>query len=393
MENVPKVSVSGLLGRLREDTWRKDHPFSEDVVIAQQVLLHPYSYDDEKQEALGLWLQKHQPCVFGRVAAKQNKIYYCFLTEADLHGTDSEIRNKIQRAKRQWKQWSLDGSTARHSFMLAVTSVRVALAAPDENLKTLAVHLRGLFTTEFGEDLEANDLGFQSVFLRNPSENVFYKFSVIMDFFAAAGDGRWWCDHRVPGGLAFTFNSLGHMVRTKEWYGGEPNPTEWALKLAMATIANADEHPKYGRATWLQNLDQGRPLKAQHGCPFSGKSPLPAALQNKDWTTYAGLHHSDHSVREEFFSEKEHPLNMNQPFLIDFSYIYAREKQEDSDLMDGILVSAEEVYADIGNPDEWRRAAPLQRSRAVERPDEKVREINEALMLCRRWEIREIDGI
>jgi hypothetical protein len=379
------VSVEELLDQLQEDTWRKDHAFTEDLRIANQVLLHPFSDDDEKQEALALWLQRNQPCVFGRVAAKLGKVYYCFLTEADLHKPDAEIQSKIQRAKNQWKQWSLGGQSARHSFVLVVVSARVAMAAPDRALKALAVHLRSLFTTEFAADEEANDLGFQSVYLRNPADGRPYKFTIIMDFFAAAGDGRWWCDHRIPGGLAFSFNSLGHMVKTKEWYGGEKNPLEWALKLAMTTIANAGEHPTFGKATWLKELDNGQPLKPQHACPFSNPSSLPAILQNKDWTTYAGFHHSDHSIRDEFFLQKDVPLNVNQPFLIDFSYIYARDKTEDSQLMDGVPVSDEDLYADIGRPDEWRRAAPRKRSRGFDRPTAAIHEINEALRLCRHW--------
>jgi hypothetical protein len=361
--------------------------------IANQVLLHPFSDDDEKQEALALWLQKNQPCVFGRVAAKQGKVYYCFLTEADLRGSDADIQDKVQRAKRQWKQWSLDANSARHSFMLAVASTRVALAAPDGNLKALATHLRSLFTTDFRIDEEANDLGFQTVYLRNPGDGRVYKFNVIMDFFAAAGDGRWWCDHRIPGGFAFSFNSLGHMVKTKEWYGGEKNLLEWALKLAMTTIANAGDHPTFGKATWLKELNNAEPLKRQHACPFSNPAALPAILQNKDWTTYAGFHHSDHSVRDEFFLGKEAPLNLNQPFLIDFSYIYSRDKAEDLELMDGVAVSDEDLYREIGRPDEWRRSSPRERERITSRPESAVREIHEALQLCRQWAIPDAEAI
>jgi hypothetical protein len=383
------LGVTELLDALREDNWRKDHAFAEDMRIAHQVLLHPFSDDDEKQEALALWLQKNQPCVFGRVAAKLGKVYYCFLTEADLRRPDSEIRNKVQRAKNQWKQWSLEGASARHSFMLVVASTRIALAAPDRTLKALATQLRSLFTTDFAADEEANDLGFQAMYLRNPGDGRAYKFTIIMDFFAAAGDGRWWCDHRVPGGFAFSFKSLGHMVKSKEWYGGEKTPLEWALKLAMTTIANAGEHPSFGKATWLNDLNNGKPLKPQYACPFSNRSALPAILQNKDWTTYAGFHHSDHSIRDEFFLEKEAPLNLNQPFLIDFSYIYARDKTQDSELMEGVPVSDEDVYADIGRPDEWRRAAPRKRGGGFGRPAAAVAEINEALRLSRQWAMPE----
>lgn len=381
--------VRQLLDQLREDRWRKEFPFSEHISVANRILIHPFSDDHEKQEALGLWLQKYQPCIFGRVAARLGQLHYCFLTDADLRKSDLEIQAKIQREKIQWKQWSLDGGTARHSFLLVVASERVLLAAPDNNLKEFCIHLRSLFTTELEKDEEANDLGFQCVYLKNPHDGHFYKFNIIMDFFAAAGDGRWWLDHRVPGGLAFSFNSLGHMVRTKEWYGGEKKGSEWALKLAMTTIATAEDHPKFGKATWLKDLKNDKPMKSQHGCPFSNPKALPASLQNKDWTTYAGFHHSDHSIRDEFFLEKEAPLNLDKPFLIDFSYIYANNREADSALMNGNLISEAELYKDIGEPETWRRDAPREKTRNMDRPEAAVREINEILKICRQWELHD----
>jgi hypothetical protein len=45
------------------------------------------------------WLTRHQPCLFGRMAAKAGLMTYCILSEADLTGTDQAIRDKIQDAR------------------------------------------------------------------------------------------------------------------------------------------------------------------------------------------------------------------------------------------------------------------------------------------------------
>ena len=35
-----------------------------------------------------------------------------------------------------------------------------------------------------------------------------------VNYFSAQGDKRWWQDHRFPAGLAFSVNSVGHMVKS-----------------------------------------------------------------------------------------------------------------------------------------------------------------------------------
>lgn len=55
------------------------------------------------------------------------------------------------------------------------------------------------------------------LYLKNPQTKAYHGFRFNLDFFAAAGDGTWWHDHRFPGGVAFTANATGHMKRS--WTG------------------------------------------------------------------------------------------------------------------------------------------------------------------------------
>jgi hypothetical protein len=57
-----------------------------------------------------------------------------------------------------------------------------------------------------------------------------------VDFFACAGDGRWWHDHRFPGGIAYTANSTGHMMRFRDWYQAKDQSEAWGLKQAMLNL-------------------------------------------------------------------------------------------------------------------------------------------------------------
>src|SRR4051812_37437576 len=92
-----------LLDALAEDQWRKAHPFTAEITEASKLLLHPYAYDDEREQAMNHWLQANQPCLFGRIAAASSRIYHCFVTEPELRQSDSVVKEKIKFHLKTWK--------------------------------------------------------------------------------------------------------------------------------------------------------------------------------------------------------------------------------------------------------------------------------------------------
>jgi hypothetical protein len=384
-------NVNQLLNRLGGDTWRNSHPFSPDINMACEVLLNPYAREDERKTAIRAWLTKFQPCVFGQVAAQGDRLFMSVIDENLLKRGDKAIREKLRYDKRAWKQWSI-GGRGKHGFLLAVLSPALHFARPDLALKNFGEHVRGLFTEESKSDPIGNDMTYEWLYLKNPKTNQIHKFRVILDFFASAGDGRWWHDHRFPGGIAFTFNSLGHMVRTREWYEKNTNPTEWAARMAMHTISNAHPHEVHGQATWLLDLVENSPMKSA-SCPFSDPQKLSEKIKGKDWTTYEGYHHTDHSVRAEFFDGREIPDRSRGPYFMDFSYIAGGSVGENMELMDGLAVDVKTVYEDIGDPSEWRFAKPMAkagREKTLLRPRKEALRIAAALRICGKWLHRRI---
>ena len=103
--------------------------------------------------------------------------------------------------------------------------------------------------------LKGNSITSDYLYLKNPVDGAFVGFRFNADFFACAGDGRWWRDHRFPGGIAFTANSTGHMIATREWYESKSESRSWALKQAMFTIANA---MPTGESQSVEPSEQGR---------------------------------------------------------------------------------------------------------------------------------------
>ena len=238
----------------------------------------------------------------------------------------------------------------------------------------------------------ANPVAGDYLYLKNPNDGLFNGFKFNVDFFAAAGDGRWWHDHRIPGGIGFTANGTGHMRHFREWYSQRgQDQGDWFLTQAMKTIAHA--HPTRsapdgaspedeGRVTWLRDLKDGHPLK-DSPCPFSG--PVPSSLQGKDWTTYEGLLHTDHNVRREFFEGRELPSTRLRPYLMDFTYLHDKRQADYVNFMEGVRLSEEDVFEEIGRPDTWRYRSggePLRPERTMDQESE----IRELLRVCEEWQ-------
>src|SRR5207244_249132 len=132
-----------------------------------------------------------------------------------------------------------------------------------------------------------------------------------------------------------------------------------------APIARTQEPAKEDRVTWLRPLDErDMPLVEEVRCPLSS---VPATLAGKDWTRYEGLLHTDHAVREEFFLEREIAPTASRPYLMDFTYLYDPNQPDFEEFSRGKLFTDEEVYSEIGHPEDWvHRAGAAPRDRSEE---------------------------
>jgi len=397
-------SLTNLYRRLKEDPWRKKRTigFSKDMKLVNEVLFHPFATDSNRQTAVATWLQRQQPCLFGGIAAAKDWMHYCFLKEDDFYLSDEKIAERIQEELLAWKRRSVrprnEFSQPAHGFLLMAISRRIALAAPDENLKAFAEKIRDLWGCS-GSIEASGTTHWETLFLENPADGSFAQFTFSVDFFASQGDRRWWHDHRVPGGIAFTANSVGHMRRYREWYLALNQQEEWVLKTAMETIEKAAETP-YGRATWLKPLAKGgRPIVDRLACPFAEPTKLKEQLQNKDWTRYGGYLHTDHSIRSEFFHEDPKPAGeiTSREYLQDFAYLYDTASNDYVRFILGSPIAAEELTKLIGTPESWVKirgsrlsASRAKRSGAKTKPAAALQGENEVKLLlqkCSRWSL------
>jgi hypothetical protein len=327
---VMATSVANLIGELKKDAWRDEVAFSPEIREANDRIWRA-SDDKEAATALGDWLQRFQPCLFGKIAAKARLLTYCILGEADLAKSDEQIASKIQDARLAWLADAFDGN--KSGFVILAASPTIAAATPDKHMLAVAMRLAFLYLQE---DIHTNHVHLDEIQLHKPGQTeVIWRWHVGVNYFSAQGDGRWWRDHRIPGGMGFSMNSVGHMVKAARLAAGmkqleellEAPHEDWdgtkavdslakALVLAMRTIDKAAETP-WGPATQLLSLSADESLPK---CPFE----LPPDLANKNCCEYRGYYHTDFTIPAEYFAQAVERPGAQQSYPLDFTYLFHR---------------------------------------------------------------------
>jgi hypothetical protein len=320
-------SVAELYSRLRSDKWRTNAGFSPDIAAAHKEI---FQSGTSPVAVVGAWLQKYQPCLFGRLAARSGLLGFSILLDSDLQRPDDWIRDKIQLDRAAWTRAGFEGR--RSGFVLLCISERIANATPDTAMEQFALRIGSLYLLD---DLSPDTVYYDEVFLEKPGpERTTWKWLAGVNVFASAGDRRWWHDHRIPAGLGFSTNSVGHMVKSGRLSqamnaldqalddSSEPavmrvvDSLEKALEFAMRTIYLASDTVS-GKATELLPMPDPSLLPVQE-CPVA----LPQFLKGFNYYEYSGWYHTDVTVPSDYFSpDIERPIEVERSSL-DFSYLF-----------------------------------------------------------------------
>jgi hypothetical protein len=324
-------SISDLLAQLRPDPWRARQGFSPEIEEANRELFRPDITEIQAEQVLSAWLQKHQPCLFGRIAAKLGAVSYCILSETDLQQSDELIKQKIQTARLAWTHEGFEGW--KSAFVILAISPQIANALPGPEMLELASRLGYLYLEE---DIAMDNAYLEQVYLQKPGARLTtWKWFAGVNYFCAQGDKRWWQDHRIPGGMAFSINSVGHLVKSgmianamKELDRMMDAPDESypetrvdslakALELAMRTISKASDAIS-GKATELLPLPEDTSKLPVPVCPVK----LSPAMSGKNFCEYRGHYHTDYTLPSEYFlPDVERPDGLKLHAL-DFTYLF-----------------------------------------------------------------------
>lgn len=297
-----------LLDTLADDPWRRDNPFSAPMTACQDVLFRAGASRAEMADALNKWLATEQPCQFGRMEAKQpGRLAYCLLTENDLYQGDRHVRARIEQDRAAWKDQARNGGS--HGFIIVAISRDIAHAVVDDNLLRLSQHLCNLYLDSDVLDQILHD----SLILEIAGDGVLERreWKVGANFFSAQGDGRWWRDHRFPGGIAYSMNSVGHMARHKAEDMLRRNPTlaervadvprerlvYWAVPTAMRTIGIPQTDST--RGTWL--AERGQFPEDREQPPYDVRERVFRELAGHSENRYFGAYHTDQTIPSSYF--------------------------------------------------------------------------------------------
>jgi hypothetical protein len=323
--------LARLLAKLTTDSWRATSPFSPEVAECHRVMFDKTSTTRDIESCLSGWLQKHQPCLFGRIAAKVGLLSYCILTEEDLKEGDERVRAKIQETRTEWTRQGFQGR--KSGFVILVVSPTIARSIPDPNLQALAQRLCSLYLLD---DVLPEKVYMDEIFLEMPGQSATtWRWHVGANYFCANGDKRWWQDHRIPGGLGFSMNSVGHMVKSGVLAGklnelndilkGNEDPLVTtkveslgkALEMAMRTIWLAAQTSS-GKATRLLPLPEDRNSSSVPQCPVE----LPDFLKSFDHCRYEGYYHTDITIPTEYFRADVDRPPTQSTYDLDFTYLF-----------------------------------------------------------------------
>lgn len=335
-----------------QDRVRKRYPFSENVEATHSILFNPRYDKRTKIRAYRNWLESNQPCVFGRVAAKNKNVFICLLEEREIltmRRGDDDLLDTIQDYRQAWKRHALEGLSS--SFLILLSSRSLVDREPNDRLKEIARRLLELYMEV--ERIEDDTIVSQReyVFLRRESpkhQTKLLKFSTLPNVFCAQGDQRWWQDHRTPGGVMITSNSLGHFVysRTGTEILSQKDKVQ-ALDNAMRTIGNAHSGSSSKRSVKLRHCPATRLVPLLE----TEESPLRESSDFRKYSPdhYEGYFHTDHLVPSVFFRNERNPKDLKLYSNLSLRYIFDPDKDatDHAELMTGLDTSWYELRRNI----------------------------------------------
>jgi hypothetical protein len=338
--------IRDLIDDLPEDPWRRANAFSPGVRACHDVLFRAGASRAEMGQALDRWLATEQPCLFGRMEAKQGRLAYCLLTENDLQRGDDHVRARIQEDRDAWRRLASTGGS--HAFIIVAIARQIALATVGPELLRLARHLCALY---LGRD-ELDQIFHDGLVLEIQAGGgrEYREWKVGVNFFSAQGDGLWWRDHRFPGGIAFSMNSIGHMARFKAEEMLRRNPTlveelkdvprerlvYWALPTAMRTIGP----PLVGsaRGTWLGQ--RGRFAEDKDPPSYEVRERVFRDLVTYSENRYLGAYHTDQTIPSAYFDPKIGDFASAGEQELLFTYLHSPQDEDYLTMAIGTLTRA-----------------------------------------------------
>ena len=237
------------------------------------------------------WLARYQPCLFGRLGARGSKgVSYdiCWITSQDIQAGDGHVAEKIQTARRAWKDRAAEGLSS--GFLILFQDARLARARPGRRLLNACQRAAELYMVE-SAPLQRETIYNEAIPLRRNGNYGLFRAGI--NIFYSGAHRTLNHDRRVPGGLLISVNSPGHLANSLVMRGVVatlPEAVQWIYDIAMFSVGNGGiGHEGMTSCSWHNTFkDSARPSARRE----LGHRPnyIP---ENYDGRVYSARYHSD----------------------------------------------------------------------------------------------------
>ncbi len=288
--NLPQVNLAASLSAI---PMLDPHvSFGADIDETHRVLLDPAVAVVDKEARLRQWLNRFQPCMFGRLGARSRQgIRYdmCWITRDDLLLGTEHVLGKIQRARSEWKERAAEGRV--HGLLTVFNAIEFAYAMPGPELVELCLLLANLYLVEH-VPVRPDMMYAETVPLKH-ADGSCEMLKGGINFFYPSAHGTDNHDRRIPGGIVISVNAPGLLANSFVKGGLAPDLESAIAKVrnfAWASIGNGGIGKPSGRAescSW-HNLDPSRP---EGECPMRHRPRH--VPENFSTSGYSALYHTD----------------------------------------------------------------------------------------------------
>jgi len=280
-------SFKEMIARLHlySDEWS----LGKDINLANDEIFSSSSHE-EIEQCFRKWAARFQPCLFGRIASRSaNGVFYdfCIVDESDIEQGDMHLLNKIQGARRTWKERALNCGPS--ALLILFKHKALTRAKPGEQILNICQKVSNLYFVEHAP-VSSDVIYTEAVPLKINEEINIFKAGV--NVFYSGAHQTLNHDRRVPGGILISINSPGHLANTLVLNGhhsGISDALRFVYETAMHSVGNGGYGWDHGSATWHNVL---MPDEVRNSALILRKCPhhIP---ENYDGTSYSSLYHTD----------------------------------------------------------------------------------------------------
>lgn len=273
------------------DLHPREKSFGDDIDLANKEIFHLSSSADESCISFLNWVARYQSCLFGRMGARGAKgINYniCWITSTDINEGDNHLREKIQQARRDWKDLASEGLSS--GFLIMLNDVRLVLAKPGFEFLEVCKRICELYLIEH-TPIESDVIYTEAIPLGSDDSLGIFKAGV--NIFYSSAHSTLNHDRRVPGGVLLSTNSPGHLANSlviKDKSLTLNSAVDQIFNLAMQSIGNGGiGHKAIESCTWHNRETEQDKLKERKALR---PHPKHVPVDYSD-TIYSALYHPD----------------------------------------------------------------------------------------------------